>query len=390
MIYVIGDGITDEYIYGSYTKISPETPIPIFRQERVETKEGGALNVVNNLKALGSSVFADCGKNSKKVRYVVDNRIVFRSDEEKYVINSRESYQFNNTNWVVISDYGKGHIHLPETIITSAKKAGVKVVVDPKRELYKFLNADIVKLNLKEFKDFTGYDDLERCEIVRRSLDIEAIVVTLGGEGVYISSKDFTGFLSSSFVQVSDVTGAGDVFLASMVHYLDRNFSLVDACIKANQLASISVSKMGTYVLQPEDIKQVKTVFTNGCFDILHKGHIDYLKKSKELGGKLIVGLNSDKSVKKIKGACRPINKEEARKEVLENIGCVDEVIIFDEETPYELIKQIKPDVITKGGDYTTETVIGNDLAEVVIIPFVEGYSTTSILNKRREINTAL
>ena len=123
-------------------------------------------------------------------------------------------------------------------------------------------------------------------------------------------------------------------------------------------------------------------VFTNGCFDILHRGHIEYLKQSKSLGTYLIVGINSDNSVRRLKGKGRPVNNQWDRKYTLEELRCVDEVIIFEEDTPYELIKKIGPDIITKGGDYKGEDVIGHDLAKTVIIPFLEGYSTSKILKK--------
>ena len=123
-------------------------------------------------------------------------------------------------------------------------------------------------------------------------------------------------------------------------------------------------------------------VFTNGCFDILHRGHIEYLKQSKKPGTYLIVGINSDNSVRRLKGENRPINNQWDRKSVLEELRCVDEVIIFDEDTPYNLIKKIRPDIITKGGDYKVEDVVGHDLAQTVIIPYIEGYSTSKILKK--------
>jgi D-beta-D-heptose 7-phosphate kinase/D-beta-D-heptose 1-phosphate adenosyltransferase len=382
MIYVIGDGINDEYVYGSYTKISPETPIPIFKEERVEKKLGGAWNVIANLTALGANPYFDCGCSSTKTRYVVDNRIVFRSDNETYEINDFTDYNPIGINWLVISDYNKGHLHHTGAIINNFKKAGVKIIVDPKKKIHNYVGADIIKLNQKEFYEYTGHTDFDNCELIRRNFNIGAIVITLGGDGVYISSKKFTGKIPGERREVADVTGAGDVFLAAMSYYLDRGVSLKEACTRANTLASISVTKMGTYVLQPEDLKEVTVVFTNGCFDILHKGHIEYLRESKKLGGKLIVGLNSDKSVKRLKGACRPINNQYDRRAVLQSIGCVDQVIIFDEDTPYDLIKDVTPDIITKGGDYTPDMVIGNDLAKVVIISYVEGYSTTKILEK--------
>lgn len=132
-----------------------------------------------------------------------------------------------------------------------------------------------------------------------------------------------------------------------------------------------------------------KIVFTNGCFDIIHAGHVDYLRKASELGDYFIIGLNSDYSVRKLKGFSRPINSENARKIVLEGIKGVDEVIIFDEDTPYELINAVIPDILVKGGDYTPDNIVGKDIVEsnggqVVVIPFLEGYSTTSIIKKIR------
>lgn len=123
-------------------------------------------------------------------------------------------------------------------------------------------------------------------------------------------------------------------------------------------------------------------VFTNGCFDILHRGHIEYLKQSKMLGTFLIVGINSDSSVKRLKGETRPINNQWDRKSILEELRCVDEVIIFEEDTPYDLIKKVRPDIITKGGDYKVEDVVGHDLAKTIIIPYLEEYSTSKLLKK--------
>jgi rfaE bifunctional protein nucleotidyltransferase chain/domain len=123
------------------------------------------------------------------------------------------------------------------------------------------------------------------------------------------------------------------------------------------------------------------TVFTNGCFDILHRGHIEYLRQSKGLGDRLIVGVNSDASVKRLKGENRPINNQEDRCALLKALRFVDNVIVFNEDTPYELIKRLRPDIITKGGDYRPEEVVGSDISKVVILPYVSGYSTTRILN---------
>ena len=131
----------------------------------------------------------------------------------------------------------------------------------------------------------------------------------------------------------------------------------------------------------------MKVIFTNGCFDVLHRGHIEYLKKSKELGDYLIVGINSDRSVKKLKGEDRPLYNQWDRKFFLEELRCVDEVIIFDEDTPVELIKKIKPDILTKGGDNVIENVPGHDLVKTIILPFVDGYGTSKLLKRLEDQN---
>jgi len=381
MIVVIGDYIKDHYIYGSVERISPESPIPIFKTIKEEFRDGGSGNVVNNLMALGENVLHHHDpSNSLKKRYVCDNHIVFRADTENYKINSKTEFDLKNCNYVILSDYNKGFLHNSQQIIDYCKSMGKKVIVDPKKSLDNYKNASIIKLNQKEFKEYGSGNTPEQ---IRKLYNIDKIVITSADQGIYISTeKGDISLPNRDIHQVADVTGAGDVFLAAMTHFLDKGNHITNACIKAMRLASLSVTKFGTYVLTEEDIAKTKVIFTNGCFDIIHRGHVDYLKESKKLGYKLIVGLNSDTSVRRLKGDSRPINNEEDRKHVLENLDCVDEVIIFDEDTPYELIKNIKPDIITKGGDYKPNEVVGNELADVVIIPFLEGYSTTKILER--------
>ena len=377
MIAVIGDYIEDIYIFGTVERISPESPNPIFNIKRTETRPGGAGNVYENLLALGSEVEIFHSKNSIKTRFVCDNHIMFRSDEEQYTPNKNTNFPVN-PEYVILSDYNKGFLHHSQSIVDNFIKKGSKVIVDPKKSIDNYKNSNIIKLNEKELKEYSHGNTPHQ---LRKLYNIETIVVTLGEKGVFISSDEFEGSIETDNHPVADVTGAGDVFIAVMTHYLSKGNSLIESCRKATKLASISVTKFGTYVLTQEDIIKCKTVFTNGCFDILHKGHIDYLQKSKKLGNKLIVGLNSDASIKRLKGDTRPINNQEDRKAVLESLGCVDKVIIFDEDTPYDLIKQIKPDIITKGGDYKLiEDVVGHDLTEVKLISYVEGYSTTKIL----------
>lgn len=379
MICVIGDLIEDIYIYGSVNRISPESPIPVLDIDTWESRPGGCGNVIANLEAFGHEVLQYSSKNSIKYRYVADNQIVFRADKEFYVQNNQIDFELNSATYCILSDYNKGYLHYSQEIVNNCKSNGAFVIVDPKKDIVNYCNADIVKLNKKELYAYTPTPT--DINLIRKTYNIGSIVVTLGGEGVYICSDEYEGYIAGSEHDVADVTGAGDVFIAAMTNYLAKGNTLYDSCLKANILAGISVSKMGTYTLTDEDISKCNIVFTNGCFDILHRGHIDYLTKSKQLGYKLIVGLNSDSSIKSLKGNDRPINNENDRKAVLESLGCVDEVIIFNEPTPYNLIKSIRPDIITKGGDYKHEDVIGNDISSVIIIPFVEGYSTTKLIN---------
>lgn len=382
-IAVIGDYILDQYIYGKVNRISPESPIPVFEEIRTEYRNGGSGNVAENLKALGASVthYYNHQHHSVKKRYVCDHHIMFRADSEDYVINDHIDFNLSGIQYCILSDYNKGFLHYSQEIINHCHSQGCYVVVDPKKHLSNYRGADYIKLNNKELSKYT---DGESHQEILEKYNIGSLIITQGERGVFVYSKDFQGQISCERHQVKDVTGAGDVFIAAMTFFLAKGKTLQEAAAKANVLASLSVTKFGTYTLKAEDIKQSKIIFTNGCFDILHKGHVEYLKKSKDLGSRLIVGLNSDESVKRLKGLDRPINNQEDRKTVLESLGCVDEVIIFDEDTPYELIKNTRPDIITKGGDYKPEDVVGNDLCDVVIIPLVEGKSTTKTIEKIR------
>jgi D-beta-D-heptose 7-phosphate kinase/D-beta-D-heptose 1-phosphate adenosyltransferase len=382
-IGLIGDHILDVYIYGKMKRFSPESPIPIFDIVSQENKAGGASNVNNNLLILGAYVdyFFDDKIFCVKKRYVCDNHIIFRCDDDKISSADCSHITFpEDCKYVILSDYNKGVLKDSLKLIHRLKSEGKIVVVDPKKGLVNYEGADIVKMNESEFQK---YSMIEHYGAARKFYNIGTLVITRASKGPIIITENDVYQLEGINKEVADVTGAGDVFIAAMTYYLAKGEHIQEACDKANKLASLSVGHFGTYTLTEDDIRTIekKVVFTNGCFDIIHRGHIDYLQKSKKLGSKLIVGLNSDESVARLKGTVRPHNKQEDRKKVLEALNCVDEVIIFNGDTPYELIKDLKPDIITKGGDYKTiEEVVGNDLAEVIIIPFTEGYSTTKTL----------
>ena len=232
-------------------------------------------------------------------------------------------------------------------------------------------------------------------------------MVLIGGDKPY--------FVESIDQKVFDVTGAGDTTIAYLATCIVNGFDIKESVDMANYAAGIQVSKVGTSTVYWSEIKNFlsdrtkgtshklisgksvdefrkshshkKIVFTNGCFDILHIGHIRYLRKTADLGDILVVGLNSDASVKRLKGSKRPINTELDRAEILCTFGFIDYVVIFDEDTPYELIKKIQPDVLAKGGDYKPDEVVGKDIVEarggqLVLIPFVKGKSSTKIIEK--------
>jgi D-beta-D-heptose 7-phosphate kinase/D-beta-D-heptose 1-phosphate adenosyltransferase len=380
-IGLIGDHISDVYIYGKVERISPESPAPIFTQIRTELRPGGAGNVKENLKSLGAEViYYHDSASSLKTRYVCDNHIIFRSDDDVIVNNEKTVYEFDDSvEYVILSDYNKGYISNPLKTIQQLIIDGKTVIVDPKKHLSNYAGSSIIKLNEKEYSSYA--DDLEYTLAAKKYVT-RALVITRANKSTIIATSETVTEVETEEHQVADVTGAGDVFIAAMTYYLACGDSLELAVKKANKLASISVTKFGTYVLTKNDIEAINcsVVFTNGCFDIIHRGHIEYLKKSRALGNRLIVGINSDTSIRRLKGLSRPFTKQEDRKAILESISFVDEVIIFDEDTPYELIKQVQPNIITKGGDYLAENVVGKDLAEVVIIPYINGYSTTKIM----------
>jgi D-beta-D-heptose 7-phosphate kinase / D-beta-D-heptose 1-phosphate adenosyltransferase len=384
LIGLVGDMIKDIYVYGECNRISPESPIPVFEQKRIVVTDGGSGNVARNLKSLGMEVeHYYSGQISEKTRYVVGDQIVFRSDKDAISDIAITDVEFSpQIKYVILSDYNKGFLADPSTLITNLNYKHIKSIVDIKKNIEHYRNAFIVKMNEREYNTYCKNRELND---LRLKYNIENIIVTLGARGSLVATPEGQTTIKTEYHQVSDVTGAGDVFISALAYFINIGESVLKSAEYATKLASLSVTKFGTYNITQEDLRRVKprVVFTNGCFDLLHRGHVEYLQKSKELGDRLIVGINSDQSVKRLKGAERPLTRQEDRKELLENLKFVDEVIIFDEDTPYKLIQNLKPDIITKGGDYkSVDQVVGNDLAEVVLIPFVEGYSTTSIIQK--------
>ena len=373
-VLVIGDVIIDKYIYGTSERISPEAPVPVVKyQSEVETL-GGAGLVYKNLKSLGVDVtlFETEQPSSIKTRVICDGHYITRIDNDKdadsnAVLANVLKSDFSQWDYVILSDYDKGVLDNAKQIIAHINSQGPKVIVDPKHYAHNYEGAWLVKPNNSEYTKFE-FDEWQG-----------NIITTDAGHSVSATIDNIEYTIPVEQVEVSDVTGAGDCFLAAFVYGLTKEYTYEKCLQIAVKGSTEAVTHVGTYTLAISDIEE-RIVFTNGCFDILHTGHFELLAEAKSLGGKLIVGINSDASVKRFKGPKRPINNVNNRKKQLELLPWVDEVIVFDEDTPYRLIKEVVPHVIVKGGDYTVEQVVGHDLADVHLVPTVEGYSTTQII----------
>ena len=382
-VLVIGDVIIDKYIYGTSERLSPEAPVPVVKHlHEVETL-GGAGLVYENLKSLGVNVTlmeSDHGYRSVKTRVICDGHYVTRIDNDKRasgnaVLADVLSNDFSQYEYVILSDYDKGVLDESLEIIEHINKFNCKIIVDPKEHSTHYNGAWLVKPNYNEFDEF-GFTYWQ-----------SNIITTKAGDNVVATIDNVDYNIPVESVEVSDVTGAGDCFLAAFVYGLTKQYNhkkCLELAVKGSREA---VKHVGTYILSKDDLENTK-VFTNGCFDIMHRGHVEMLKSSKKLGDWLVVGVNTDASVKRLKGKTRPINNESDRKVMLESLDFVDEVILFDEDTPLALINRIQPDIITKGGDYVVETVVGNELAQVVIIPTLDDYSTTNTIQRINDDTT--
>lgn len=330
-----------------------------------------------------------------------------------------------NIQAVVISDYGKGVCkeEICQFVIKICKNNRISTIIDPKgKEWGKYVGADIITPNVRELSELSLFElennndkIVEMGTKVREQFLINHLLVTRSEKGMTLITQDGYYHIPTVSKEVYDVSGAGDTVVSILAAFQSSSLSMLDIIKVANIAAGVVVAKLGTYAITKEDLisalneklyvikstnkivdksnlSQViqewknnneKIIFTNGCFDILHTGHIEYLERASILGDRLIVALNSDDSVKRLKGSSRPINKQNDRAKLLAALEFVDMVIIFDETTPEELIKQVSPNILVKGGDYKVEDIVGRQYADqVLILPFLEGYSTTNVINK--------
>ncbi|MDG6354452.1 bifunctional D-glycero-beta-D-manno-heptose-7-phosphate kinase/D-glycero-beta-D-manno-heptose 1-phosphate adenylyltransferase HldE [Glaesserella parasuis] len=328
---------------------------------------------------------------------------------------------------LILSDYGKGTLDTVQQMIQIVRQANVPVLIDPKgTDFERYRGATLLTPNMSEFEAVAGHCRDED-EIVTKGLkmiadfDLSALLITRSEKGMTLLRPNQDPFhLPTQAKEVYDVTGAGDTVISVLATAIADGRPLEEACYLANAAAGIVVGKLGTSTVSPSELEQAihqraetgfgivsedelkaivkqsktrgeKIVMTNGCFDILHPGHISYLENARKLGDRLIVAVNTDESVKRLKGESRPINDLDARMAVLAGLASVDWVVPFGEDTPQRLIGEILPDLLVKGGDYKPEEIAGSQEVwanggEVRVLNFENGCSTTNVIKKIRSL----
>ncbi|MCT6885272.1 MAG: bifunctional D-glycero-beta-D-manno-heptose-7-phosphate kinase/D-glycero-beta-D-manno-heptose 1-phosphate adenylyltransferase HldE [Gilliamella apis] len=362
-------------------------------------------------------------RNQQLIR--IDFEEGFNSVDHTPILERIES-ALSTSKVLVLSDYAKGALTAVQAMIKQAQKANVPILVDPKgTDFERYRGATLLTPNMSEFEAVVGVcktkqEIIEKGYQLIKQYDLKALLVTRSEKGMTLLQLDKPVYhLPTQAKEVFDVTGAGDTVIATLAASLAAGQSLEESCFLANAAAGVVVGKLGTStvsqvelsnairartddgfgVMTEETLKEEirkarlrgeKIVMTNGCFDILHAGHVSYLANARKLGDRLIVAVNSDASVKQLKGPSRPINPLMQRMIVLGALDSVDWVVPFEEETPQRLIASILPDVLVKGGDYKPEDIAGGKEVieaggEVKVLNFEDGCSTTNIIDKIKQ-----
>ncbi|NDC54948.1 MAG: bifunctional heptose 7-phosphate kinase/heptose 1-phosphate adenyltransferase [Planctomycetia bacterium] len=466
-VVVIGDVMLDRYYEGTVDRISPEAPVPVLHVRRTFNRPGGAANVAVNVAAMGGTtrlvgavgtdgaadqlravLAADgvaCGDlvavgsipTTVKTRLIATHNQIARFDEESRFedgparrdLVSRIASAATDADLVLISDYVKGVCD--ETVcraaIDAAARSGTPVIVDSKsHDFAMFRGASVITPNRNEATAAAGFpirspdDGLRAGRIIRERFGIDAVVVTLGEQGMVFVTESEADVIPTQARQVYDVTGAGDSVVAALSVALGRGLSMRQACLLANAAAGLQVARVGTSriswnemlatldgqpaasrakIVSRSELRQAvelaraegkKIGFTNGCFDILHHGHVQLLEAAARECDLLVVGVNSDDSVRRLKGPPRPFVPAADRQAVLAGLAAVGLVCEFEEDTPLEIIKAVEPDVLVKGGDYRLHEVVGGDIVKArggrVVTPlFVPDASTTGLVDRIRQ-----
>lgn len=401
-----------------------------------EDESGQILENILEGEKISSQLVSVCDLPTiSKMRVISRHQQVVRLDLEEtfneshsQLLLNRLELVLNDYDFIVFSDYNKGSLSLIKEMISVAKKAGKTVLVDPKSsDLQLYRGADYITPNLNEFKLAGGQVGSEEtlASSARNLISdagIKAMLLTRSEQGMSLINATEKYDFAAQELEVSDVTGAGDTVIATLAVMLGAGMMPKDAVEIANLAAGIAVSKLGAATVSPEELSRKlgqylqatgehyqtpfddvlqhiefakqngeTIVFTNGCFDILHAGHVRYLAQAKARGDRLVVGLNNDESIARLKGPERPINPLDERAMVLSALASVDWVIPFgsadENDTPAKLIEQISPDILVKGGDYTVEQIAGAEHVlrhggKVEVLEFLDGCSTSKVISK--------
>lgn len=363
-----------------------------------------------------------------KLRVLSRGQQLIRLDfEDKFentdpqLILSRMAQALPQVKAVILSDYAKGALEHVQQFIQTARAAGVPVFIDPKgADFERYRGATLLTPNMSEFEQVVGKvktneELVAKGEALIEQFDLEALLVTRSENGMTLLRRGMDPFhLPTQAKEVYDVTGAGDTVISVLAASVSAGKALDEACALANAAAGVVVGKLGTSTVSTIELAEAihgskdtdfgvidelslieavkkaqargeKVVMTNGCFDILHAGHVSYLNHAAELGDRLIVAVNTDESVKRLKGPGRPVNPTERRMAVLAGLGAVDWVVPFAEDTPQRLIAEVLPDLLVKGGDYKPEEIAGGKEViaaggKVQVLNFEDGCSTTEII----------
>ena len=470
-VLLVGDFMLDVYTYGDALRISPEAPVPVLKVTDTEYRCGGAGSVAADLTDLGAvplclgvigddlngekikDELAKIGADTNGLLTVMDRPTIskqrliglaqhrhrqqlMRIDDESTEplsaeINEKILQQYKDrlkrVDIVCLQDYNKGMLSpaLCKQMIQLAAQADKNILVDPflAGDYSKYAGATLITPNRQETSTAVGFeikteeDAARASEILLGDFQLEAVVITLDKEGAYVKTNEVSELIASRPRSVYDVTGAGDMVLATLAIALAADCDYKKAVQLCNITAGIEVEKFGAATVSIEEIineivsqnrgksgkvrsidslvyeltwhrrQKATIVFTNGCFDVVHRGHTEFLKFCKSQGDIVVVGINSDSSVKTIKGPDRPINNQYDRAAVLAALETVDYITVFDEPDPLNLIKKVKPDVLVKGQDWAQKGVVGQDFVEsdggrIVLAPLVEGKSSTVTIEK--------
>jgi len=395
------------------------------------------LELLSRLKAAG--VYCDFLQSEEKptitkLRIISQHQQLIRLDFEKAFeasdiigLQDKAKSLVDDSQVMVLSDYGKGALQDIIDLIDLGRSRNIPIIVDPKgSEFTKYRGATLITPNLSEFEAVVGGSDNED-ELVNkglrlvRELNLEAILITRGEHGMTLIRPDSPELhLPARAQEVFDVTGAGDTVISVLAASMAAGDGLADATALANLAAGLVVGKLGTAAISGPELRRAmlsdqnsgrgvmtaeqlqivvqdakahgeKIIFTNGCFDIIHAGHVGYLAEAKRLGDRLVVAINDDDSAHRLKGSGRPINPVERRMAVLAGLEAVDWVVSFSEDTPEPLLESLQPEVLVKGGDYSMDQVVGGSYVKsyggmVRVLEFLDNCSTSAIMEKMKEV----